>query len=92
MGLKAQTQVAMPVIYGEEKINVGYRIDLLVDNCIIVELKAVDYILPVHEAQIITYMKLLKVPQGLMINFNTVNIFHEGQKTYVNELFRSLPD
>ena len=57
-----------------------------------VEIKAVDKVLPVHEAQLMTYMKLLQIPKGILINFNVVHVFNEGQKTYVNKLFRKLPD
>ncbi|HMQ64049.1 MAG TPA: GxxExxY protein [Flavilitoribacter sp.] len=67
------------------------RCDLLIDNSIVVELKSVANILPIHEAQLLTYMKLLKAPKGILINFNVVNLFHEGQKTYVNTLFQNLP-
>jgi hypothetical protein len=68
------------------------RLDFLVENILPVEIKAVEHILPVHEAQIISYLKLLEKPEGLLINFNVTNIFYEGQKTYVNELYRNLED
>ena len=68
------------------------RCDLVVEEILAVELKSVEGILPVHEAQLLTYMKLLKVPHGLMLNFNVVNLFSEGQRTFVNELYRNLPD
>ena len=67
------------------------RLDLLVENTIIVELKAIENILPVHEAQLLTYMKLLKKPQGLLINFFTDNIT-KTLKPFVNEFFKDLPD
>ena len=66
------------------------RVDLLVENCLVVELKSVESIHPIHEAQILTYMKLLRAPKGLLINFNCVNIIHNGKKTFVNELYRDL--
>ena len=81
-------------------VNVGYkgidldtelRCDLLIENVIVVELKSVDSIIPVHEAQLLTYMKLLEKPKGILINFNCSSLFKEGQKTFVNELFRNLP-
>ena len=68
------------------------RLDLLVEDSIIVELKAVDVMHPVFEAQLLTYMKLLQKPEGILINFNCTNIFKEGQKTMVNELFAGLPN
>ena len=82
-------------------VNVGYkgidldtelRCDLLIENVIVVELKSVDSIIPVHEAQLLTYMKLLEKPKGILINFNCSNLFKEGQRTFVNELFRTLPE
>jgi GxxExxY protein len=74
------------------EIETELRCDLLVENSLVVELKAVDKILPIHQAQILTYMKLLNAPQGLIINFNVTNIFKEGQKSFVNELYRKLKD
>ena len=78
------------VVYKGEKLNCELRCDLFVENILAVELKAVEKILPVHEAQILTYMNLLNVPEGLLINFNVNNIFKQGQKTFVNELYRNL--
>jgi GxxExxY protein len=57
-----------------------------------VELKAIEGFLPVHEAILLTYMRMVEKPKGILINFHCVNIFKEGQKTLVNELFRGLPD
>ena len=68
------------------------RCDLFVEKSLVVELKAIDKILPIHEAQLLTYMKLLEVPMGLLINFNVTNIFKEGQKSYVNERYRYLEE
>lgn len=67
------------------------RLDVLVEDLILVELKAIDGLLPVHEAQVLTYMRLMNKPKGILINFNCTNIFKEGQKTFVNELYRGLP-
>ena len=64
-------QVDLPVEYKQIKLDCGYRMDLLVDDRLIVELKSVDLLLKVHEAQILTYMKLAKVGVGLLINFNS---------------------
>jgi GxxExxY protein len=91
-GIRFQSQLLVPVKYKGVEIDTELRCDLFVENILVVELKAIEYVLPVHEAQIFTYMKLLNAPHGLMINFNVVNIFKEGQKTYVNEMYRSLPD
>ncbi|KOH46424.1 hypothetical protein NC99_07350 [Sunxiuqinia dokdonensis] len=67
------------------------RFDLLVNDLIIVELKTVEFFSAIHEAQLLTYLKLLKKPKGLLINFNCTNIFQEGQRTFVTEYYRKLP-
>lgn len=85
------TEMKVPVFYKEKELNIDFRCDLLVENCLVVELKSVQVISNVHEAQLLTYMKLLKAPKGILINFNCFNIFREGQKTFVNEYFSSLP-
>jgi GxxExxY protein len=68
--LQFQRQVPLPVQYKEVNLDCGYRIDILVEDRVIVELKAVDVILPVHEAQLLTYLKLAKKRFGLLLNFN----------------------
>ena len=65
-----QLQVALPVDYKQIRLDCGYRIDLFVDNSLIVEVKSIDQLLKIHEAQILTYMKLTRVRVGLLINFN----------------------
>lgn len=91
-GIKFQSELLVPVNYKDIIIDTELRCDFFVEDILVVELKAVESVLPIHEAQVLTYMKLLKVPKGIMINFNSVHIFKEGQKTYVNELYRNLPD
>jgi GxxExxY protein len=68
------------------------RCDLFIENILPVELKTASEIIPLNKAQLMTYMKLPEVPKGLMINFNSTNIFNEGQRTFVNERYRNLPD
>lgn len=68
-GFNVQQQVALPFIYKEVKQEVGYRLDLLIENKVIIELKAVETILPVHYAQVLTYLKLSDLKLGLLINF-----------------------
>jgi GxxExxY protein len=70
MGLMVERQKSVPLIYKEIRLECGYRIDVLVENKVIVELKSVDEVLPVHEAQILTYLKLAQKEVGLLINFN----------------------
>ena len=73
-GFKVETQVNVPVIYKNKTVECDLRLDLLVDDLIIVELKSVEKMNPLYEAQLLTYLKLLKKPKGLLINFNTNNI------------------
>ncbi|MCL2510950.1 MAG: GxxExxY protein [Bacteroidales bacterium] len=73
-GLKVQQQKALPLIYKEVKLDAGYRIDLLVENCIIVELKSVEALTDVHLAQILTYLKLSECKLGLLVNFNVKHL------------------
>jgi GxxExxY protein len=73
-GLKVECQRLLPVIYDDIKLDNGYRIDLLVENSIIVELKSVDEIAPVHKAQLMTYLKLSGKKLGLLINFNVKDL------------------
>lgn len=84
------TEMKIPVIYNNKVLNFDFRCDLFVENCLVVELKSVLEMNPIFEAQLLTYMKLLKAPKGVLINFNCKNIFNEGQKTFVNEYFRIL--
>jgi GxxExxY protein len=90
--IKFHTEKVIPVTYKAKLLNIDFRCDLFIENCLVVELKAVQELNNVFEAQLLTYMKLLKCPKGLLINFNCSNIFKEGQKTIVNEHFSNLPD
>lgn len=81
----------IPVIYKNRELETDFRCDMFVENCIVFELKAVFEIHPMFEAKFLNYMKLLKSPKGILINFNCFNIFNEGQKTFVNEYYRKLP-
>ena len=85
-------QEIIPVYYKGWNLDAELRYDVLVENLLIVELKAIEGILPVHHAVLLTYMKLLQKPKGLLINFNCTNIFKEGQKTLVNEYYGLLPE
>lgn len=85
-------EMHIPEVYKEKALDVNFRCDLFVERSIVVELKSVQEIVPVYEAQLLTYMKLLQCPNGILINFNCLNIFKEGQKTFVNEYFSSLPN
>jgi GxxExxY protein len=82
IGVNAERQVEIPVIYDNTRLETGLRIDLLVENSIVIELKAVEQLLPVHEAQILTYLKLTGRRLGLLINFN-VPLIRDGIKRFV---------
>ncbi len=84
-GLKVEQQFSMPFIYKDVKLDVGYRLDLLVENKLIVEIKSVDLLAPVHYAQTLTYLRLANLKLGLLINFNT-KLFKEGVHRLVNGL------
>ena len=81
-GLLVEKEVPVPVVYEEVRLDAGYRLDLLVNKCVIVEIKAVEKLHPVHEAQIMTYLKLLNIRLGILVNFN-VKLIKEGIKRVV---------
>jgi len=81
IGLDIQTEVPLPVVYDGLKLDAGYRLDMLVEGCLVVELKSVDAVARVHEAQVLTYMKLAHLPVGLLINFN-VEVLATGIKRF----------
>ncbi|MCL4302339.1 MAG: GxxExxY protein [Anaerolineae bacterium] len=80
-------ELVLPVMYDGQQIDAGYRIDMLVEDCIIVENKAVDQLLPIHEAQLLTYLKLRNCQLGFLLNWNVVLMKH-GIKRMVNNLNR----
>ena len=83
LGLDVKQQVALPIVYKEVKLDAGYRIDLIVENRIIVEIKSVEDLAPIHTAQILTYLKLKDLKLGLLINFNSVKVV-DGIKRVIN--------
>jgi len=82
IGLKAERQKPVPVIYKEIHLECGYRIDILVEDQVIIELKTVENFCPVHEAQILTYMKFAQKRIGLLLNFN-VTVLKDGIRRYI---------
>lgn len=90
-GFRVKSQLEVPVTFRGVEIDNAFKLDLIVEDLIIVELKAVEKVLPVHEAQLLTYLKLMKKPKGILINFYSTNIFHEGQKTFITEEYSRLP-
>lgn len=90
-GYSVQKQLKVPIIYDDIVIDAELKVDLLVNDCVVVELKAVEELNPIFEAQLMTYMKILKKPQGLLINFFTTNIT-KSLKPIINEYFKDLPE
>ena len=84
-GLKVERQKALPVIWNELKMEIGFRADLIVENKVIIEIKSVEAIAPVHPKQLLTYLKLTGCKLGLLINFNEV-LLKNGIRRVVNNL------
>lgn len=83
--LQVDCEVILPVVYGEITIDAGYRADMIVDKCIIIENKTIDLLLPIHEAQLLTYLKLSDYHLGFLLNWN-VRLMKQGIKRIVNNL------
>jgi GxxExxY protein len=84
-GLRVLAQVPLSVLYEEMRIEVGYRVDLLVDDVVIVELKAIAKVLPIHEAQLLSYLRVSEYPVGPLINFHVLHL-KDGITRMVNHL------
>lgn len=84
-GLQVKCELVLPVVYDGQQIDAGYRIDMLVEDCIIIENKTVDQLLPIHEAQLLTYLKLRDCRLGFLLNWN-VKLMKHGIKRMVNHL------
>lgn len=84
-GLTVRTQVAVPVVYKSITLDVGYRADMVVEDSVVVDIKRVTKVLPVHEAQVLTYLRLLQCRLGLLLNFY-VPLMRDGVKRVVNGL------
>jgi GxxExxY protein len=82
-GIRSATQVGLPVVYREVKLELGYRMDLVAEELVVVEIKSVDAVSPVHQAQLLSYLKLSGKSIGLLINFNVVHL-KDGIRRFVN--------
>ena len=91
-GISFKSELLVPIVFKDLEIETDLRCNLFIENCIVLELKAIEIILPIHHAQLMTYMKLLESPKGILYNFHSVNLYRDGQKTFVNEYFRVLED
>lgn len=81
LGLRFQRQIPVPVIYKDIKLDHGYKMDFLVEDQVVVELKSIDYIMPIHDAQMLTYLRIAKKKVGLLINFK-VPLLKHGIRRY----------
>ena len=81
-GIELEIEHPLPVVYKDIRLDCGYRIDLLIENEIILELKSVEKIAPIHEAQLLSYLKLANKKQGFLINFNVLRL-KDGLKSYI---------
>jgi GxxExxY protein len=91
-GFEVKNQVALPLVYKGNFLETELKLDLLVNDIVIVELKTVDCFNPINEAQLLSHLFLLALPKGILINFKCRNIMKEGQKTLVTKSFFNLPD
>jgi GxxExxY protein len=83
LGLRIERQKPLPLIYGGHRLDCGYRVDMIVENCVVIEVKAVERLEKVHSAQLLSYLRQLKLKLGLLINFN-VKWLQDGIKRVVN--------
>jgi len=90
-GFEVKNKMTIPLFYKGIDMDCNLRFDILVNDLVVVELKSVVMMHPIFEAVLLTYMKLLLKPKGILFNFNCKNLFHEGQKTFVNEFYAKLP-
>ncbi len=91
-GIEFESELKVPLYFKGIDLETEFRCDLLIEKCIVVELKSVKEMAPIFESQIMTYMRLLKVPKGILYNFNCINLYEEGQKSFVNHHFSNLDE
>lgn len=90
MKINFKAEFKLDVFYKTKLLNCDFRCDFLIEDIIVLEIKAVKNFDEIHKAQLLNYMGLLKVPKGILINFNVKNIVHEGQQTFVNKYYEQL--
>jgi len=87
-----KSEYKIPYNYKGFDLDIDFRCDFLIEDTLVLEIKSVEEVAPIHIAKLINYMNLLESPKGLMINFNVENLYYDGQTTYVNEFYKSIPD
>ena len=90
-GFKVESQLEVPITFQDLVVSRAYRLDLLVENLVVIELKAIREFAPVDKAQILTHLRFMKKPKGILINFHCSNIFYEGQQTFITKEYSKLP-
>ena len=85
--IQFKSEFVIPVFYKDKNLECDFKCDFLVEDLIVLEIKAVNQIIDIHKSQVLNYMNLLKVPKGILINFNVKNIYHFGQETFINKYF-----
>lgn len=91
LNIKYKSELTIPFNYKGELIDCLLKCDFLIEDLIVLELKAVTEFVNIHRAQTMNYMNLLKVPKAILINFNVTNLYHEGYETFVSQYFKKLP-
>jgi GxxExxY protein len=91
-GIANKSQIYVPLKYKGLQLDTELRLDILVEDILCVELKAQEGLLPIHDAVLLSYIQMLQKPKGIFINFHCINIFKQGQRTLVNNLFALLPE
>jgi GxxExxY protein len=91
-GINFTSEMTIPIHYKGIDVESEFRCDFLVENAIVVELKAVEFLNPIFQAKLMTYMRLTEKPKGLLVNFNVLHLMRDGHQTFVNEIFRNLPE
>lgn len=90
LGIKYKSELEIPLIYKDLKIDCKVKCDFLIENTIVLEIKSVTEFHNIHRAQTMNYMNLLKVSKSILVNFNVYNLYHEGTETFVNKDFENL--
>lgn len=87
LGINYRSEFKIPVFYKGEPLDCEFKCDFLVEELIVLEIKSVAAITDIHKFQVLNYMNLLKVPKGILVNFNVKNLYHHGQETFINKYF-----
>jgi GxxExxY protein len=89
-GIQYKSEVEINIEYKGENIDCKVKCDFLIEDLVVLEIKSVSEIHPIHKAQTLNYMNLLKIPKAILVNFNVTNIYHEGTETFVSNNYKNL--